>query len=146
MLVRVHRYPTVPAASVLNVAPVFDRLFDDIAGTSRKTFTRNYPALDVVENDNEYTLIAELPGVAKEDVKISLNEDTLTISGNRKAASLRENSASLRTETAKGEFSRSVTFPGAIQPEKITAELKNGILTVVLPKTEEVRPREISIR
>lgn len=146
MLVRIHRYPTVPVASLLDVVPNFDRLSNEFGGTSRTAPVRQYPALDVVESDKEFVVVAELPGVAKEDVKVSLHDGKLTISGERKPAALPGHSSSLRTESAKGQFTRSISFPKPVQADAISAELKDGILKIALPKVDEVRPREISIR
>lgn len=146
MLVRIHRYPSTPVATLLDVVPNFDRVFNDFVGTSRTARVRQYPALDVVENDKEFVVVAELPGVVKEDVKLSLHDGKLTISGERKPAVLPGNSSSLRSESPKGQFTRSIAFPKSLKADAIAAELKDGILKIVLPKVEEVRPREISIR
>ena len=120
-------------------------LFNNFLGTGATTRPRMYPAIDLAEYENEWVLVAEMPGVKKGDVKISLENKFLTLSGVRRAVSLSEGSSLLRNEVEAGEFNRTIELPGAVEAEKVTAELENGILRVALPKPEEVRPREIQV-
>ena len=104
------------------------------------------PALDLVERQNETHVVMELPGVQKEDVKISLMEDLLTIKGTRKSQALPEGAKWIRSERQNGEFSRTVQLPHPVKTDSISAEMTNGVLQIVLPKAEEARPREIGIK
>jgi len=104
------------------------------------------PALDFVERQNESVLLLEVPGVAKEDVKISLEEDLLTVKGERKSQGLPEGARWIRNERSGGEFFRTIQLPHPVKADSVSAELVNGILRITLPKAEEARPREIGIR
>jgi len=102
--------------------------------------------MNLVESEKESVLEIELPGVTKEDLKISLEKDILTIAGERKAQGIPEDAKWIRSESVSGKFQRTIELPHPVDPKAITAELKSGILRVTLPKGEEVRPREIAIR
>ncbi|HTY12103.1 MAG TPA: Hsp20/alpha crystallin family protein [Bacteroidota bacterium] len=108
--------------------------------------TKNYPFVNVVEDNNGVQVLAEIPGVPKEDVKLQLHDGTLTISGERKSPEKAENRVVLRQEIHYGTFSRTVQLPESIDTEKISAEYANGVLKVTLPKREAAKPQEISIR
>jgi len=103
------------------------------------------PAMDIVEQENEIVVHAELPGVRKEEVKITFEKNVLTLSGERKSAELPEKAKVLLKETQRREFNRSMKFEYEIDSSKISAEMNNGVLTITLPKTEDVKAREISI-
>jgi HSP20 family protein len=105
-----------------------------------------FPALDLAENSRELIVVAELPGVKKEDVKVTLQDGVLTISGERKEKALPEESRWHRTEIESGEFHRSLELPMAVDASAVAAELKDGILRIVVPKAEEARPREIKVK
>jgi len=104
------------------------------------------PALDLVEHQNETHVVIELPGVQKEDIKISLLKDLLTIKGTRKSQGLPEEAKWIRNERQSGEFSRTIQLPHPVKTDSISAEMTNGVLQIVLPKAEESRPREIGIK
>jgi len=110
-------------------------------------FTREGPVfnpdVDIFENDNELILCADLPGVQKEDLDIDLNENTLTINAHVKLAT---KGTLLYKEYDIGDYKRSFTISNVVDQSKIQAELKNGILRVVLPKAETAKPRKIEIR
>ncbi|MBI4418363.1 MAG: Hsp20/alpha crystallin family protein [Ignavibacteriales bacterium] len=104
------------------------------------------PAMDIAENDGEYAIVAELPGVKKEDVKISVENGNLILRGERKHYGLVEGTRVLRHETNTNPFVRTFELPEAVDVNQISAEMKDGILTIRLPKMEQSRPRQISIR
>jgi HSP20 family protein len=104
------------------------------------------PAIDVVENESETMLVAELPGVSKEDIKISMENNLLTITGSRRSNALPEKANWVRNEIRTGDFVRTIQLPEGIATEKISAEMNSGLLKVTLPKAEEVKPREIRIQ
>ncbi len=106
----------------------------------------NRAALDLVELEKESIVLVELPGVAKEDVKISLEEDLLTIKGERKASGLPDGARWIRSERSSGEFFRTIQLPHPVKADAVSAEMVNGVLRITLPKAEEARPREIGIK
>ncbi len=102
------------------------------------------PALDLYQNNDNIVAVVELPGLAKEDIDISLQDGTLTISGERKDEATPENGAT-RTERCAGKFRRSITIPTRVDANKVSATYKDGVLTVTLPKAEEAKPKQIQI-
>jgi HSP20 family protein len=103
--------------------------------------------LDIFENKDAYEVYLDLPGVRREDVKLSLENETLTISGERLGRAVCEESAKLfcRTERWTGAFSRSLTLPNTVDATRIEAKLTDGILKVTLPKRDQAKPRTIPI-
>jgi HSP20 family protein len=116
------------------------------AGSSRQSQSLSgcTPALDLYQNNDNIVAVVELPGLRKEDIEISLQDGTLTISGERKEETSPENGAT-RTERSTGKFRRSVTLPTRVDGNKVSATYKDGILTVTLPKAEEAKPKQIQI-
>lgn len=103
------------------------------------------PAMDIIEKKNEVVVTAELPGVKKEDVKVTYENNILTISSEQKPVEQSEDEQVLLKEIRTKNFNRSVKFGYSIDTSKMTAEMNNGILTITLPKTEEVKAKEITI-
>jgi len=128
----------------------FPRMFDDLLeDVVVRDFTRvspSFPALDVAEHDSEYVLVAEMPGVKKEDLKITFEDSVLTLSGERKPYEIPQDARVLLNEVRVREFARSVRMPSDIQVDEISAKLENGVLRVVLPKAESARIRNIEIK
>jgi HSP20 family protein len=106
----------------------------------------NGAAIDLVERPNESIVVVELPGVAKEDVKISLEGELLTIKGERKTSGLPDGARWIRSERSSGEFFRTIQLPHPVKADAVSAEMVNGVLRITLPKAEEARPREIGIK
>jgi HSP20 family protein len=104
------------------------------------------PPLDVTENKEEVVVVAELPGVKKEDVKISLEKGLLTIGGKRGEDTLSGDARGLLREQQKGKFSRTVRLPYEVNAAGVSAELSDGLLRIVLPKAEAARAHEITVR
>jgi HSP20 family protein len=104
------------------------------------------PACDIYENDSELVIRAELPEVKKDEVKVSLDNNVLTLRGERKfeAETKRENYH--RLERSYGEFLRSFTLPDYVDTAKISAEFKDGMLNVTLPKRAETKPKQVEIK
>ncbi|MBV9674618.1 MAG: Hsp20/alpha crystallin family protein [Verrucomicrobia bacterium] len=149
-IVRYQRFPQ----SDLNQA--FDRLaslqdeMDRVFDFSLAPFVRTpgslgrwTPAVDVYQDKEQFTLLAELPGMSKDQIEISLHNDTVTMSGERKRETKGEQGN--HAERYFGRFQRSITLPAAVQADKVTAAYENGILRVVLPKAEEAKPKQISL-
>lgn len=103
------------------------------------------PTADIIENDKEYLIKAELPGVKKEDVKITVENGVITLSGERKQEKESKEDNELRVERFYGAFSRSFVLPDDANSEGIRAESKDGVLSIHIPKTESKKPKPIQI-
>ena len=103
------------------------------------------PSVDVFENDNEVVFKAELPGMNAKDIEIKLENNVLTLKGERRFEKETEEKNYHRIEREYGTFSRSFALPTAVNAEKVTAEYKDGVLKVTLPKKEETKPKPIKI-
>lgn len=104
------------------------------------------PSLDVVDRNNEILVRAEVPGIDKKDISITMTDDLLTIKGNSRAEKKEEKGDYHRREISSTSFARSVTLPGAVDVSKANATLKDGILEILLPKLESSKRRSISIQ
>jgi HSP20 family protein len=104
------------------------------------------PAVDVAEEDDAYVVKMELPGINKDDVKITLESNILTIQGEKKAESEVKQKNYHRSERSYGTFQRSFTLPSTVRNDKIDAVYKDGILIVSLPKAEEAKPKQIEVK
>lgn len=104
------------------------------------------PAVDVAELENEYIVNVELPGVSKEDVKITLESNILTIRGEKKEEKETKGNNYRRLERSYGSFQRSFKLPTTVKSDKIDAVYKDGLLTITLPKEEEAKPRQIEVK
>ena len=103
------------------------------------------PALDVYENKDNFVVKAELPGMKKEDIEVSLHDGSLSISGERKTESKHEEGEVYRAERFFGRFQRTVTLPTTVAADKVKAAYNDGVLTITLPKTEEAKPKKIDV-
>jgi len=103
------------------------------------------PAVDIYEHEGNLVLKAELPGIDPKDVDVRVENNVLTLQGERKFESEVKREEYHRVERAYGTFSRSFTLPNVVDTDKIKAEFKDGLLRVVLPKREEAKPKQISI-
>jgi len=130
---------------LFNLRNEVDRMFRDFYDDSEAQKSYWMPSVDITEDDDKLTLAAEIPGVKKEDVKINLNNGVLTIEGEKKQTAEEKTENSYRSERYYGKFSRSFNLTSEIDDEKIKADYDSGILTVTLPKSEKVKPRQISI-
>jgi HSP20 family protein len=104
------------------------------------------PALDLYENGDELVVRAELPGMKKDEIEISLHQGSLVISGERKVESQDQNGETSRSERFFGRFQRALELPKPVDSGNVTASYKDGILTVRLPKTEESKPKQIQVK
>ncbi len=104
------------------------------------------PLVDISEDDKEYRIKAELPEVKKEDVKVTAQEGTLTIMGERKFEKEEKGRRYHRVERAYGSFGRSFSLPDDVNPAKVTAEFKDGVLTVHLMKDEKAKPQQVEVK
>jgi HSP20 family protein len=121
-----------------------DRLFE--APVSRTSeFPGWIPAFDVYEEKDNFVVKAELAGLKKEDISVSLHDGDLIISGERKSETKSEGAEVYRAERYFGKFQRAVSLPAPVAANKVSAEYKDGILTVTLPKSEEAKPKQIQV-
>ncbi len=126
---------------------IFDEFFRGDLSVSDPLFGRDWnPAVDIIENNDAYVLKAELPGLKKEDVKITLENNLLTVRGEKKNETDRKDENYHRIERSYGVFERSFTIPGTIKVESIDAKYTDGVLTLTLPKAEEAKPKMINVR
>ena len=135
-----------PARSLFNWG---DSLFEDVFNNDQlfRPIRENwYPAVDVVEDDNGYHFQMELPGMDKDDVKISFKEDVLLVSGEKKFVEKDEKKNYHYYERRYGKFERAFRIHSDIIEDKIEATFKNGVLTINLPKAEVAKPKEIEVK
>src|SRR5215831_20656518 len=103
------------------------------------------PSVDIYENENELVLEADLPDVKLEDIEVRVENQTLTLKGERKFEEDQSVRGYHRIERSYGTFTRSFTVPTTVDSDKVSAEFKNGVLTVKLPKKEAAKPRQVKI-
>lgn len=131
-----------------------DRLFNDMLRDywtdlpeSEEMATRAWaPPVDIRETESALHFTAELPGMSKDDVEITVENNVLTLSGERKFEKETKEETFHRVERSYGVFSRSFTLPATVQTDKVEAKFENGMLTISLPKAEESKPKKIAIR
>jgi len=104
------------------------------------------PPVDITERDDAYVVEAELPGLTKDDVKITMENNILTIQGEKKLEKEEKKGSFHRSERAYGSFTRSFTLPSTVKSDQVEAEYKNGILRITLPKVEEAKPKAIEVK
>jgi HSP20 family protein len=103
------------------------------------------PVLDVREDADNFVIRAELPGLKREEIDVSLQDDTLVISGERKVEKVEEGVEVHRQERYYGKFQRTLTLPEPVAADKVKAEYKDGVLSITLPKTEQAKPKKIDV-
>ena len=123
----------------------FDRLFNTLFDRSAEARSWT-PAMDLVEAEDHFLLRADLPGLREEDVNIEVRDNTLRISGERKAEHEQRERGWYRLERQFGKFSRALTLPEGVNAESIEASFDHGVLEVRIPKPEERKPRRIEIK
>jgi HSP20 family protein len=125
---------------------LFNTFFDAPTGAGNGgTLRRWVPAMDLVETDEHFVLRADLPGLTQEDVNVELEDNVLTVSGERKAEQEDRREGYYRVERASGQFARSLTLPEGVNADAVEASFDKGVLEVRIPKPEERKPRRVSI-
>jgi len=124
---------------------LFNTAFDTSPGGNGGGSRRWAPAMDLLETEDHFVLRADLPGMTQSDVNIELEDNVLTVSGERKAEHEEKREGFYRVERAFGSFSRSLTLPKGVDADAVTAGFDNGVLEVRIPKPEERKPRKITI-
>ena len=142
-----------PFRDLVSIQDRMNRIFDEAfrGGTRPSSSDEEWslgswaPAVDIFEQDGNIVLKAELPGVDPKDVDVRVENNVLTLRGERKLDNEVQKENYHRVERAYGSFSRSFTLPSVVDTEKIKADYRDGVLRVTLPKREEARPKQISI-
>src|SRR5437764_3845994 len=126
---------------------LFNTFFEAPAPTanSGQSMRRWLPAMDLVETEDHFVLRADLPGLSENDVNIELEDNVLTVSGERKAEHEERREGYYRVERASGSFSRSLTLPEGVNPEAVSASFDRGVLEVRIPRPEQRKPRKVAI-
>ena len=132
--------------NILSLEGDVDSMFTSAVLPFRAVSSNSPLAMNIADEGKEVVATFDLPGVKKEDVKITKNGNVLTISGERKKGALPDSGKWLRNETWAGTFTRTLELPEQIHADGISAELADGVLRIVLPKAEEAKPREIAVR
>lgn len=140
-----NRNPVVPP--LFGLRRELDRLFDTVAGRDTLPFARTqaYPAMNAWEDGERLMIEAEVPGMGMEDLEITVKGNELTLKGLRRPAE-GENLVYHRRERGTGEFARFLTLPFEVDADRVEATLKDGVLKIIVPKSERARPRKISVK
>jgi HSP20 family protein len=126
---------------------LFNTFFDTPTPGNGGTAARRWiPAMDLVETDEHFVLKADLPGLNEDDVNIEVEDNVLTVSGERKAEHEDKREGYYRVERSFGAFRRSLTLPEGVHPESVSATFDKGVLEVRIPKPEERKPRRVAIQ
>jgi len=140
-----------PAAELNTIQNEMNRLFNTFfdqpnqTGRGNGTMRRWLPPMDLVETADQYVLRADLPGLSEGDVNVQLEDNVLTISGERKAEH-EQQEGYYRLERAFGAFSRSLTLPDGVDPDSVEAHFDRGVLEIGIPKPEQKKPRHVQIK
>jgi len=124
-----------------------DDLFDGFfRGLDRPFFSyKGWPAIDVTDNDNAVVVKAEVPGCKVEDIDVSVYGNTLTISGEKKETKQEKEKGYYHQESTYGSFRRDINLPADVDPDKIEADYKDGVLSVTLPKAEKTKAVKVKV-
>ena len=144
------KFKNEPASRMMDRSPMFSDLFNDFFdGVVSNNITKSFsPAVNVKESDHEFKLELAAPGLSKDDFKINIENDMLNISAEKKEEQATQNEKYTRKEFSYASFKRTFTLPETADSEKISAAYDNGVMTLVIPKKDEARPkplREIKI-
>lgn len=134
--------PTTPSRTFERFNKMMEEFFADGETEFRTAWL---PTVDVKETDKELTFLAELPGLQEKDIQVELVGDTLTIRGERNLSSEEKKDDYVRVERSYGAFQRSFSIDVPVRADEIKAEYKNGLLTVCVPKAENVTPKRIPV-
>ena len=128
--------------------PFYDLIHwaEPVRWPTRPSAQHYVPAIDVVEKESAYELVAEVPGVGADDLEVKIEEGVLSIHGQRKQEEKEERSGYRRIERRHGSFCRRFHLPKGVQSEAVSADLKDGVLTVTIPKGEQAQPRKVAVR
>ena len=135
-----------PFTEMDRLSQAMNRLFDNgYEHEGRAAQVTWSPAIDVTEDKDKIVLHADVPGLAEKDLDVQIEKDVLTLRGERNLARKTDDEGARRFERVSGSFVRSFTLPQTIDVEHVTAALKDGVLTLTLPKKPEAQPKKIGI-
>ena len=135
-----------PFGNIEDIREEMNRMFDTSLRRRGSLFDSAFaPAIDVVEEKDNYLVKADLPGLSKDDVNVAIQDNFLTIKGERKHEVEKKESNFYHQERVYGQFVRTVELPARVEASKVTANFKDGVLQVTLPKSEEAKPKEIKV-
>jgi len=135
-----------PFRDLMSMRDDFDHLFENFFGRMpviREDFW--IPSVDIVENNGNIEVKAEVPGMKKEDIKVTVRDNVLSIAGERKQEKETKEKTFHRIESYYGKFSRNIRLPSEVEADKIKATYKDGILNITLPKPESAKPKKIEV-
>lgn len=139
-----------PNRNLFSLRTNMDQLFDEFFGLNKGSWPEStlnvVPAINLEETEETYKISAELPGMNKKDINIQLENNVLSISGEKKAESETKDRNFHRVERSYGKFHRAFELPGAVNRDKIEAAYENGVLHITVPKAEEAKPKQIEIK
>ncbi len=136
-----------PMNEVVSLRDLMDRFWNEPMGSVRRwNDAAVVPAVDMYQTDNEVVLKAVLPGIKPEDITLSVTGDVVSLRGASAEESETKDATYFVRERRRGEFSRSLPLPAPVVADKARAEFENGVLTLTLPKAEEVRPKTITVK
>jgi HSP20 family protein len=137
-----------PLERFFGIREDFDHVMNDfLRGFGGPLSSREvFPVADVKEDEDKYTITLETPGIDKEDLKIKIKENSLMVEGEKKEENKEKGESYLRVERTYGRFRRAFSFASDLDEKKVNAEFKDGILTIVLPKSEKEKPKEIEVK
>ena len=138
-----------PFREMVTMREKMNRLFEDSLaqkGEDKDMMTSNWaPAVDIYETANELVLAAEVPGIEEKDIEIKIEDNTLTLRGERKFEKETKEENFHRIERSYGSFFRAFSLPNSVDTERIEAEHENGVLRVIMPKRQELKPKTVKI-
>jgi len=134
-----------PLDELYRIRKQMEELYQDSTVPTQRAGAGVFPLINLTEDKNSYYVRAELPGVKADELDIQVTANNLAISGERKIAAVAEGARYHRREREAGTFSRMIGLPGDINPDKVDAKLKNGLLTVVVSKAEVAKPKQIAV-
>lgn len=126
----------------------FDRLFKEMLALKKKNGLKDFafsPSCEVAEDGNNYVMKFDLPGVPKDQVKVEIDKDQITVTAERKEEKKQESKKKFLSEVYYGSYTRSFTLPGPVDEKKVEAKFDNGVLTVTVPKTEVTKSKQIPV-
>jgi HSP20 family protein len=134
-----------PAPFSTDFSRLFNSFFDTPTTAANSAARRWIPAVDLTETEGEYVLKADLPGLTEKDVHVEVENNVLTVSGERKSEHEEKREGFRRVERSYGSFARRLTLPDGVDADAIKATVTNGVLEVQIPKPEAVKPRKVEI-
>lgn len=139
-----------PVRDLMGLQDDMGMMFDEFFGDGKKMrelgLTRWHPRVDITEEDNRYELTADLPGMRREDIKVEVRDNVLTLRGEKKMEEEKKDKNYRLSERYYGEFTRTFTLPENVDRNAIDAEFKDGVLHLSIPKTEKAKPKQIEVK